>query len=101
MAADFGVTARRRDELTGVWTDSGKLAAVGVRVSSGWITSHGTALNVSADLGHFDVVVPCGLAGESVTSLEREVEASVDLEDVSASFSERFADVFECDILVA
>lgn len=101
VAADFGVDARRRDGLTGAWTDAGKLAAIGVRVSSQWIASHGAALNVSSDLGYFDAIVPCGLKGESVTSLERERGGPVDLDDVSKSFAERFADVFGCDIIVA
>lgn len=100
VAAAFGVEARRREGLTGVWTARGKLAAIGVRVSSRWITSHGVALNVSADLGFFDAIVPCGLEGEAVTALELETGASVDLEDVSARLVEHFTDVFGFDIPV-
>jgi lipoyl(octanoyl) transferase len=100
-AADFRVRARRREGLTGVWTDRGKLAAIGVRVSSQWIASHGVAINVSADLGHFDAIVPCGLDGEAVTSLEGELGRPLDMEEVADALAERFADVFDCEILVA
>lgn len=69
--ARFGVEAGREEGLTGVWTPAGKVAAIGVRVSSGWITSHGFALNVDPDLSHFDTIVPCGIGDRSVTSLRR------------------------------
>lgn len=100
VAEAFGVPARRREGLTGVWTDAGKLAAIGVRVSSQWIASHGVALNVAPDLSYFDAIVPCGLAHEAVTSLERERGRPVDCEEVVAAFVERFADVFRCVVLV-
>jgi len=101
VAKTFGVESRRREGLTGVWTDRGKLAAIGVRVSSQWIASHGAALNVSSDLGFFDAIVPCGLQGEGVTSLEHELGGPVDMDDVAARLTEHFADVFDCDIIVA
>jgi len=101
VAASYGVDAGRREGLTGVWTTGGKLAAIGVRVSSQWIASHGTALNVSSDLGFFEAIVPCGIRGESVTSLEREVGREVDLEDAGDRYAEHFATVFEREILVA
>ncbi|MGD2046703.1 MAG: lipoyl(octanoyl) transferase LipB [Gemmatimonadota bacterium] len=101
VAADHGVEARRREGLTGIWTDRGKLAAIGVRVSSGWISSHGLALNVDADLGFFDAIIPCGLEGEAVTSLERELGTALELESVADSLAQRFADVFEREIQVA
>jgi lipoyl(octanoyl) transferase len=71
--AELGVEADRVDGLTGVWASGGKIAAIGVRVSSGWITSHGFALNVAPDLGYFGTIVPCGIADRAVTSLEREL----------------------------
>jgi lipoyl(octanoyl) transferase len=74
---DLGVPAGRRPGLTGVWTVRGKIAAIGVRVSSGWITSHGFALNVSTDLAFFDTIVPCGIMDCVVTSVERELGSPV------------------------
>jgi lipoate-protein ligase B len=95
VAASFGVTAYRRDGLTGVWTDGGKLAAIGVRVSSGWITSHGFALNVSTDLRYFDAIVPCGIQGAQVTSLARELDRAVVMEEVQDSVVAAFGARFE------
>ena len=100
VAGVFGVRARRREGLTGVWTEAGKLAAIGVRVSSHWIASHGVALNVAPDLGYFDAIVPCGIAGEAVTSLEREVGGPVDPEAVIEAFVSAFATVFDREIQV-
>jgi lipoyl(octanoyl) transferase len=74
----FGLAADRDADATGVWAnrdraDGGaKICAMGVRVSR-WVTMHGLALNVSPQLEHFELIVPCGLAGRSVTSLEREL----------------------------
>jgi len=68
-AADFDVTAYRRQGMTGAWTDHGKLAAIGVRFKR-WVTYHGLSFNVNPDLSGFSAIIPCGLAGEKVTSLE-------------------------------
>ncbi len=98
-AASFSVSARRVKGLTGVWTDLGKLAAIGVRVSSGWITSHGFALNVSTDLAWFRRIVPCGIPDRDVTSLERELGREVDPESVEEAVVEAFLSVFEATLL--
>jgi lipoyl(octanoyl) transferase len=72
--AEFGVNAAVENGATGVWAAGryapAKLCAFGVRVRRG-VTLHGLALNVTTDLSHFDTIVPCGLAGRAVTSLER------------------------------
>ena len=94
VARGYGIAARRIPGATGVWTDAGKLGAIGVRVSSGWITSHGFALNVTTDLSYFDRIVPCGLAADRVTSLERLTGGNVAMPDVVRNTAEAFATVF-------
>jgi len=69
-AGDFGVAAYRRPRLTGAWTQAGKLAAIGIRLKR-WVTFHGMSFNVKPDLAGFTTIIPCGLAGETVTSLEK------------------------------
>jgi len=77
----FGVEGSRRKGLTGVWTAQGKVAAIGVAVTR-WITFHGFALNVNIDPAEFGVIVPCGLAGEKVTSMRAVLGRPVDMNEV-------------------
>lgn len=98
-AGSLGVAARRVEGLTGVWTDLGKLAAIGVRVSSGWITSHGFALNVCTDLGYFETIVPCGIRDRDVTSLERELGRSVTVQGAERAVVDAFLHVFDASLL--
>lgn len=92
--ADLGLRAGRVEGLTGAWVADRKLAAIGVRVSSGWITSHGFALNVSTELGYFDTIVPCGIRGHGVGSVERELGRPVAMADVERAVVRRFCEVF-------
>lgn len=92
--AEFGLVGRRDEGATGVWIGEGggrKVCAMGVRVSR-WVTMHGLALNVAPDLGHFDLIVPCGLAGRPVTSLAVELGPSAPtVESVKWVLATRFA----------
>lgn len=81
--AEFGVTAERVDGLTGVWVGEEKLAAIGVRLSTGWITSHGFALNVHGDLSGFETIVPCGIHDRGVTSLAKLTGRHVTVEEAA------------------
>lgn len=85
----FDVQGGQIDDLTGVWADGGKIAAIGVRISQG-ITSHGFALNVSTDLSWFQYIVPCGIHDKEVTSLERLLGRSIPLQEVGAIVAEEF-----------
>ena len=96
----LGVQATRIPGLTGVWVDDRKIAAIGVRVSSSWITSHGFALNVSSDLSYYETIVPCGLADHPVTSLSEELGRLVHVEEVIPIVVETFACAFGRDIYV-
>ncbi len=95
--ADFGVTARRVSGLSGAWVDTPrgpeKIGAIGVRISR-WVTSHGFAFNVNTDLDFFRLIVPCGIAGHGVTSLEALLGRSISLAAVEEVLVEHFAHVF-------
>jgi len=70
--ATFGLPAERSPGNTGVWTGGRKIASIGIHVKQ-WVTLHGFALNVTTDLSLFDLIVPCGIAGVTMTSVEREL----------------------------
>ena len=93
-AAAFGVSAGRLAGLTGAWVGADKLAAIGVRIAR-WITSHGFAFNVSTKLVHFDLIVPCGIAGKGVTSLEALLGRPVPMVEVEDAIIQAFSDVFD------
>jgi len=122
--ADFGIPAKRITGLTGVWTDDAragtaiparpsraqldndqehaasesKIAALGVHISRG-VTSHGIALNVNTDLSFFDLIVPCGISSKPVTSMSKELERSISMQEVAHSLSRNFGTVFNSQIL--
>ncbi|HEU0014996.1 MAG TPA: lipoyl(octanoyl) transferase LipB [Longimicrobium sp.] len=94
VLSDFGLEGGRKEGLTGVWVGDRKIAAIGVRVSSGWITSHGFALNVTTDLSFFGTIVPCGIRDHGVGSLSTETGREVPMAEVEASAVRWFARVF-------
>jgi len=75
-AAEYEVEAGRVQGFNGTWVGNNKIGAVGVRISR-WVTMHGLAFNVTTDLSHFDLIVPCGIQGKGVTSLARETGKDV------------------------
>lgn len=94
VCADYGVTAGRVQGLTGAWIGAEKVGAIGVRISR-WITSHGFAFNVSTNLDHFGLIVPCGIGDRGVTSLEKITGRHVPLAEVEELVIRRFAEVFD------
>jgi lipoyl(octanoyl) transferase len=99
VCADYGVSAGRIKGLTGAWVGAEKIGAIGVRISR-WITSHGLALNVSTNLDHFKLIVPCGIADRGVTSLEKATGVRVPVGDVEDTLIRRFSETFERDALM-
>jgi lipoyl(octanoyl) transferase len=93
VAADYGLEAYPTPGYAGVWVGEDKLCAIGVAVKEG-VSFHGFALNVSTDLNDFSVIVPCGLKGKGVTSLERLLGRKVPMAEVKARVVEAFAQVF-------
>lgn len=93
LLAEYGVEASRIERLTGVWTREGKVGAMGVHISR-WITRHGFALNVSTDLSYYDLIVPCGIVGKNVTSMQALLSRRVDLEETAQRYILHFGEVY-------
>ena len=99
--AEYGLKGSRSSGETGVWLDVGtpfarKICALGIR-SSRWVTMHGFALNVNVNLGYFDHIIPCGIKGKSVTSMEAELNRKIDLEEVKQKILTHFKTLFEVE----
>ena len=94
VLGEYGIEGWRHPEYTGVWVEDRKIAAIGVKFSSGRITSHGFALNVETDLTWFERITPCGIREFGVTSLQRELGGNVSVEDAELRIVKRFMDVF-------
>jgi lipoyl(octanoyl) transferase len=90
----IGIPAERSEGRTGVWTSGRKIASIGVHARD-WVTWHGFALNVSTDLSYFDLMVPCGLAGVTMTSVAKELGPRAPrFDQVAAVVAESFGTVF-------
>jgi lipoyl(octanoyl) transferase len=98
-ARDFGVEAEPRGgDFVGVWVGDEKLGAIGVRVSR-WVTMHGFAFNVATDLNYFQMIIPCGIRGHGVTSLEKLLGRPLEMSAVIKSVTRHFGDVFDRQIV--
>ena len=103
--AEYGLKAERSQGETGVWLDVGtpfarKICAIGVRASR-WVTMHGFALNINADLGYFDHMIPCGIKGKAVTSLNVELgKPEVSMEEVKQKLQKHFVALFEAQFVI-
>ena len=106
VMADYGLKGVRSEGETGVWLDVGtpfarKICAMGVRASR-WVTMHGFAFNVNADLGYFDNIIPCGIKDKAVTSLNVELRVGkVDEEEIKQKILKYFTELFEAEIFNA
>jgi lipoate-protein ligase B len=92
--AELGIAAvARPSPHVGIWVGESKIASLGVHLSR-WITTHGFALNVAPDLGHFAGLVPCGMPGVELTSIERLTGARLGLAELAPRVAAHFAAVF-------
>ena len=82
LLVDYGITASRRESLTGVWVGQRKIASIGVGVRH-WITMHGFALNVCGDLSPFNYIIPCGINNIAMTSMEKETGGAFSVLDIA------------------
>ena len=103
--AEYGLKGARSKGETGVWLDVGspfarKICALGIR-SSRWVTMHGFALNVNVNLGYFDHIIPCGIKGKAVTSMEAKLNKKIDLEEVKKKILTHFKTLFEVEKFIA
>ncbi len=103
--AEYNIIGTRSEGETGVWLDVGtpfarKICAMGVRASR-WVTMHGFALNVNADLGYFDNIIPCGIKGKAVTSLHVELGKSINEQEVKEKIIKHFQNLFEAEFLIS
>ncbi len=99
--AEYGLKGSRSKGETGVWLDvdtpfARKICALGIR-SSRWVTMHGFALNVNTNLGYFDHIIPCGIKGKAVTSMEAELGKKINLEEVKQKILVHFKELFEIE----
>jgi lipoyl(octanoyl) transferase len=96
VCTEYNLTGSRVEKYTGVWIEDRKICAIGIKVSR-WITMHGFAFNVNTDLKLFDGIIPCGISDKEVTSLNRELNKEIRLNDIKEKIIHHFDDIFEYD----
>ena len=102
--AEYGIEAGRSKGETGVWLDPGipgkerKICAMGVRCSR-WVTMHGFAFNVNTDLDYFNYIIPCGIRGKKVTSVQAELGRPVRMEEIKEKLKKNFEIVFQTNLV--
>ena len=97
---DLGIPAERNPNYTGVWTRGRKIASIGVHARD-WVTWHGFALNVTTDLSYFNLIVPCGIAGVTMTSIAKELGIEeMSAQDVRDRVSAKFGDALDLTVVM-
>ncbi len=98
LLSSYGIEGMREERLTGVWTQVGKIAAMGVHISR-WVTRHGFALNVNTELSYYDLIVPCGIIGRGVTSMQKQLLRALDMSEVAEHYVLDFGTVFNRNMI--
>ena len=103
--AEYGLQGMRSPGETGVWLDAGtpqarKICAMGIRASR-WVTMHGFAFNINADLSYFDLMIPCGIQDKGVTSMAKELGKPLSEEEVKRKMEKHFESLFEAELVQA
>lgn len=102
--ATYGIKGEHNKEATGVWIDNDspqkarKICAIGVKASR-FVTMHGLALNVNTNLNYFDYINPCGFTDKGVTSLQKELQKPIDMEEVKTTILEKFQEIFNVEVV--
>lgn len=102
--AEYGIKSGRSKGETGVWLDENsitharKICAMGVRCSR-WVTMHGWGFNVNSDLNYFSLIIPCGISNKAVTSLNKELNKTVDMHEMKEKLKRNFAELFEATFI--
>jgi lipoyl(octanoyl) transferase len=94
--SDFGLAVTRVPKYTGVWIEDRKIAAIGIKVTR-WITMHGFALNVNTDLSLYNGIIPCGITNKEVTSLKKELNTEINLQEVKSNIFNHAVEIFGYD----
>ena len=100
---EYGLNGERSAGETGVWLDvetpkARKICALGVKTSR-WVSMHGFAFNVNSDLSYFGHIIPCGITDKQVTSLQKELEREVDMEEVKFKLKNHISNLFEMELI--
>lgn len=97
LCAEFGIKGETSPD-TGVWVNDKKICAIGIH-GSRYVTTHGLGLNCNTELNWFDHIVPCGIEGKGVTSISKELDADVRIDDVIPVMKKAFKEEFQCEII--
>lgn len=99
----FKISSQRSPGETGVWLESNspnsrKICAIGVKTSR-WVTMHGFALNVDTDLRYYNYIIPCGIKGKGITSMNKEIKKNVSINEVKEKILENLKKTFQANLI--
>jgi len=98
LLKDYNISAYRESQYPGVWVKNEKIASLGIALKTGWITMHGFSLNVDLDLSPYSLIIPCGIPGKKVISMENVLGKTVDKQKLRRRLTHHFSDVFNREV---